>query len=219
MNVSRFSRVPFLALGALALASALSLQPAAAASYCSNGSPDGLSLADMTFNGAAATDCFGVVIGNDKPAEINSLAWGNDWTFLGKDASANPAAFMGVEFALDASGHTAGNWSLAGTDLNGSTLLNVPMELDVVAVLKASNRYATYYFDDVVLDGTDGGTWSIAFANHGGQIPGLGHLSFYVRVDGDGGVPSPVPEARTYAMMLVGLGLVGLMARRARKTV
>lgn len=215
MNVSRFSRVPVLALGALALASALSLQPAAAASYCSNGNLDGLSLADMTFNGTAATDCFGVVIGNNKLADINSLAWGNDWTFLDKGAS----AFMGVEFARDASGHTAGNWSLAGTDLNGSALLNVPMELDVVAVLKASNRHAAYYFDDVVLDGTDGGTWSIAFANHGGQIPGLGHLSFYVRVDGDGGVPSPVPEARTYAMMLVGLGLVGLMARRARKTV
>jgi hypothetical protein len=208
-----------MALGAFLLASALSVQPAAAASSCSSGTLDGLSLADMTFNGAAATDCYGVVIGNDKPADINSLAWGNDWTFLDKDASAYPAAFMGVEFALDASGHTAGNWSLAGTDLNGSALLNVPMELDVVAVLKASNRYAAYYFDDVVLDGADGGTWSIAFANHGGQIPGLGHLSFYVRVDGDGGVPSPIPEARTYAMMLVGLALVGLMARRARKTV
>jgi hypothetical protein len=219
MNLSRFSPIPRIALGAFVLACGLAVQPAAAVSNCSSGALDGLSLADMTFNGAVATDCYGAVIGNDKLEAINSLAWGNDWTFLDKGESPLPASFMGVEFALDASGHTAGNWSLAGTDLNGSALLNVPMELDVVAVLKASNRYAAYYFDDVVLDGTDGGTWSIAFANHGGQIPGLSHLSFYVRVDGDGGVPSPIPEARTYAMMLVGLALVGLMARRARKTV
>jgi hypothetical protein len=32
-------------------------------------------------------------------------------------------------------------------------------------------------------------------------------------------VATPVPEAKTYAMLLVGLGLVGFMARRARMTV
>jgi hypothetical protein len=218
MNLFRSSRVPHLAVGAFALASALFVQPAAAASYCSNGALDGLSLADMTFNGAVATDCYGVVMGNDKLTPINSLAWGNDWTFLAKDESTYPTSFMGVEFALDSSGHTDGSWSLATTDLNGGALLNLPMELDVVAVLKASNRYAVYYFDDVVLDGADGGTWSIAFENHGGQIPHLSHMSFYVRVDEDGGIPSAIPEAQTYAMMLVGLGLVGFMARRARKT-
>jgi hypothetical protein len=157
-------------------------------------------------------------MGNDTQSAINSLAWGNDWTFLTKDEAMRPATFMGVEFALDTAGKTGGTWTLAGTDTNGAALLNLPLELDLVVVLKASNRYAAYFFDDAVFDGTDGGTWSIAFENHGGQIPRLSHMSFYVRIDEDGGIPSAIPEAQTYAMMLAGLGLVGFMARRARKT-
>jgi hypothetical protein len=188
---------------ALAALAPMSAQPAAAASYCSGGSADGLSLADMTFNGALATDCYGVVAGNDKLSTVDSLDWGDGWTLLTKDESALPVVFMGIEFDLDTTGGQSGAWTLAGSDVNGA-----PMELDVVAVLKASNRYALYYFDNVGFDGTVDGTWSIAFRNHGGQIPDLSHMSFYVR---------PVPEAKTYAMMLVGLGLVGFMARRARK--
>lgn len=201
-------------LGALALAAALSAQPAAAAAYCSAGTADGLSLADMTFNGALATDCYGVVMGNDKLSAVNSLAWGNDWTLLGKDESMLPAAFMGIAFEAGTSGGRSGTWTLAGTDINGAPLLNLPVELDLVTVLKASNRYTAYFFDDAVLDGTDGGTWSILFMNHGGQIPDLSHLSVYARIDRDGGVPAAIPEAHTYAMMLAGLGLVGFRARR-----
>lgn len=214
MKLPCFSPNSVLSLGALALAVALSAQPAAAASYCNAGGSDGLSLGDMTFNGAAASDCYGVVIGNDKLAAVNSLAWGSDWTLLTKDESMLPATFMGIEFVLGTTGGKSGTWTLTATDLNGGPLLNLPAELDLVAVLKASNRYAAYFFDDAVLDGTDGGTWAIPYVNHGGQIPDLSHLSLYVRIDEDGGVPAAIPEAHTYGMMLVGLGLVGLMARR-----
>jgi len=206
-----------LSLGSLALATALCVQPSVAASYCSDGNLDGLSPADMTFNSALATNCYGVVMGNDTQSTINSLAWGNDWTFLSKDEAMRPATFMGVEFALDTAGKTGGTWTLAGTDVNGAALLNLPLEMDLVVVLKASNRYAAYFFDDAVFDGADGGTWSIAFENHGGQIPRLSHMSFYVRIDEDGGIPSAIPEAQTYAMMLAGLGLVGFMARRKKQ--
>ena len=208
----RFSN-PVISLGTLALAAVLSM-PAVAASYCGGSNSDGLSLADMSFNGALATDCYGVVMGNDKLSSINSLAWGNDWTLLTKDESPVPATFMGIAFDLDTTGGKWGSWSLTARDVNGALLLNLPVELDVVAVLKASNRYAVYLFDDAVFDGTDGGTWSIAFQNQGGQLPKLSHMSFYVRIDEDGGIPSAIPEAQTYAMMLVGLGLVGFMARR-----
>jgi hypothetical protein len=213
MKLSCVSPNPVLSLGALALVAALSAQPAAAASYCSAGAADGLSLADMTFNGALATGCYGVVMGNDKLDAVNSLAWGNDWTLLAKDETMLAATFMGIAFELGTSGGKSGTWTLAGTDHNGASLLNLPAELDLVAVLKASNRYAAYFFDDAVLDGTDGGTWSILFENNGGQIPDLSHLSVYARIDEDGGTPSAIPEAHTYGMMLVGLGLVGFMAR------
>ena len=206
-----------ISLGTLALATVLFAQPAAAASYCSEGNTAGLSLADMTLGGALATDCYGVVMGNDKLSAVNSFDWGGDWTLLTKNESMLPATFMGLEFDLDTSGSTSGGWSLAASDVNGAMPLNLPVELDLVFVLKASNRYAAYFFDDAVLDGTDGGTWSIAFENHGGQIPGLSHLSLYARIDEDGGVPSAIPEARTHAMMLAGLGLVGFMAYRRRR--
>jgi hypothetical protein len=214
MKLPCHSLNPLFSVGALALAAALSAQPAAAASYCSAGSADGLSLADMTFNGALATDCYGLVTGNDTVSAVNSLAWGNDWTLLAKDETMLPATFMGIAFELGTAGGKSGTWTLAGTDINGVPLLNLPAELDLVAVLKASNRYTAYFFDDAVLDGTDGGTWSIPFLNHGGQIPDLSHMSVYVRIDEDGGTPAAIPEAHTYGMMLVGLGLVGFMARR-----
>lgn len=209
---------PAVSLSTLALAASLSL-PAAAASYCSSGNTDGLSLADMTLNSTLATDCYGVVMGNDKLSAVNSLAWGSDWTLLTKDESPAPATFMGIAFDLDTTGGKWGGWSLDARDVNGASQLNLPVELDVVVVLKASNRFAAYLFDDAVFDGTDGGTWSIAFENQGGQIPRLSHMSFYVRIDEDGGIPSAIPEARTSAMMLAGLGLVGFMAWRRARTV
>lgn len=182
-----------------------------ALAVCSGGS--GLALSDVSFNGQFATACHGAVIGNAKADSVDSLGWGDGWTLLGKDSDKSFASFMGVDFQLDASGHKSGSWSLLSTDANGLEGLNLPMELDLVVVLKASNRYAAYFFDDAVLDGSDGGTWSIAFTNHGGQVPGLSYLGLYVRIDEDGGIPA-IPEAHTYALMLVGLGLVGLAARR-----
>ena len=156
---------------------------------------------------------------NDKLSAVNSLAWGSDWTLLTKDESPAPATFMGIAFDLDTTGGKWGGWSLDARDVNGASQLNLPVEFDVVVVLKASNRFAAYLFDDAVFDGTDGGTWSIAFENQGGQIPRLSHMSFYVRIDEDGGIPSAIPEARTSAMMLAGLGLVGFMAWRRARTV
>lgn len=194
---------------ACALAAAFISLPALA--VCSGGA--GLSLGDVSFNGESATACHGTVLGNVKAGSIDSLGWGDGWVLLGKDTDKSFASFMGVEFNLDTSGSKSGTWSLSAFDTNGLEGLNVPMELDLVVVLKASNRYATYFFDDMVLDGSNAGTWSIGFTNHGGQVPDLSYFGVYVRIDEDGGIPA-IPEAHTYALMLVGLGLVGLAARR-----
>lgn len=198
---------------ALALVAAVVAHPVAAAGYCSGGDAGALSLADMTLNGALASDCYGVVSGNDKTAAINSLAWASDWTLLTKDETTGWATFMGIAFDLDRTGTRSGTWALSAYDPDTTAPLNLPVELDVVAVLKASNRYAAYFFDDAVFDGSDGGTWSVAFVNGGGQIPDLSHLSFYVRIDEDGGIPSAIPEPGTYALFLAGLALVGFAAR------
>lgn len=58
--------------------------------------------------------------------------------------------------------------------------------------------------------GGTGGSGGTGGGTGGGGVPGIG--------DG-GGIPvAPIPEPSTYAMMVLGLGLVGWMAHRRRKT-
>ena len=212
-------------LSAALVAAALIALPAHAGTYCGASLTNDVGLAkdDMSFNGLAASDCYGIGSINDSAAAINSLASWQDpvgqWGLLAKtdpDNSVGTNTLSGIEFTLSASGGTSGTWTLSALDTNGPAYANLPLYMDFVAVLKASNGYAAYFFDDVEVGGSNDGTWIIAFTNQGGQIPELSHLSLYTRLGADGGIP-PIPEAETYAMMLAGLGLVGLMARRRRR--
>lgn len=180
--------------------------------YCSpnltNG--DGLAVSNMTYNGANADDCYGIVAGNDSQSTINALNlnWGTDWAFLAKDDNPGNAlngtgSFMGIDFSLSATAGTTGNWSLTGTG-------NVPTTLDLIGVLKGSNQYALYLFDDVAFDGNDGGTWEMTFGNGKKQLAELSHLSLYVR-QGNNVVPEPA------SVFLLGAGLIGLLAVSRRK--
>ncbi|MEW5967325.1 MAG: PEP-CTERM sorting domain-containing protein [Pseudomonadota bacterium] len=208
-------------LSAALVLAGLAAQPAFANTYCSDASYSGtLAATDMTFNNAAASDCYGATSGNDNAAAINGLtAWQDpigNWALLAKtEPGANTNTLSGIHFTLSASGATAGTWTLSATDTNGPDYANLPVFMDFVGVLKAGNGFAAYFFDDVEVGAVNSGTWTIAFTNRGGQTPDLSHLSLYTRVGLDGAIP-PIPEAETYAMMLAGLGLVGLMARRRR---
>lgn len=215
-------RKTLVSAAAVMLAS-LAAQPAFATTYCgahpSNGT---LAKADMEFNGLNASDCYGVAAGNDNAAAINGLtAWQDpigDWALLAKtdpDSGVGANTLSGIDFTLSASGDTAGTWTLSAFDSNGPAYANLPTFMDFVAVLKASNGFAAYFFDDVEVGAVNDGSWTIAFTNRGGQTPDLSHLSLYTRVGLDGGIP-PIPEAQTYAMMLAGLGLVGWATRRRR---
>lgn len=217
----RSRTVCFAALSALGLIVAA---PATAASYCgaSLTNSDGLAKGDMTFNAVSATDCYGIVVGStDSEASINGLAnWQTSplqWSLLAKSDGANTSLLSGIEFTLAASSGTVGTWTLTAVDTNGLDYANLPAAMDFVGVLKGSNRYAAYFFDDVLVGGDNAGTWEIAFVNNGGNFPDLSHLSLYTRVDAIGGIPAAIPEAQGYAMMLAGLGLVGFVARRVRR--
>jgi len=212
------------ALPAALVLGTLAAPGAQAASYCggSLSNADGLSKDDMSFNAVSASDCYGVASGNDDASNINALANWQDpagsWALLAKsDTNVNGGvsygSLSGIDFTLSASTGTVGTWTLSAVDTNGPAYADLPVTMDFVGVLKAGSGFAAYYFDDALVGGGNAGTWTIAFTNRGGQIPDLSHLSLYTRIDATGGIP-PIPEAETYAMMLVGLGLVGFMARR-----
>ena len=193
---------------------------AQAAGYCSLGTAsEGIGAGDVTFNGVSASDCFGVVGGNitgsgtfDGATVLNGMNWGDGWTYFDGTGAAG-ATFQGMTFTAAATPGSSGSWTLAGIDANGVAAPNFPLTLDLVVGLKAGNEYALWGFDNVVVDGSDGGVFNVAFTNNGGNHPALSHLIVFGR-DGGGGSVSAIPEPDAYAMLLAGLGLVGFAARR-----
>lgn len=191
--------------------------PALAVGYCSTGTAnEGITAGDVTFEGTSANDCYGVVAGNltgnNGAATLNAMNWGGDWTYL--DATdAQSATFMGLDFTISATNGTTGSWTLTGIDTNGTAPLNLPASFDFAIGLKAANEYALWGFDNVMVDGTTNGSFSIVFTNKGGNHPDLSHMIVFGR-DSGGGSIAAIPEAKTYAMMLAGLGLVGFASRR-----
>lgn len=205
-------------LGAGLIAGGLVLAtPALAAGYCSAGmATESIAAGNVSFEGASADDCYGVgagnINGNTGAAILNDMTWGTGWTYL--DATDDSSAsFMGIEFSVTATPGSSGSFTLTGKDINGPAPLNLPSAFDFVVGLKGGNEYAMWGFDDVVIDGSDSGTFSIVFTNRGGNTPALSHMIVFGRESGGGTIAS-IPEANTYAMLLAGLGLVGFVTRR-----
>lgn len=176
------------ATSALALAFAPGLANAAVS--CT----DSIVTDDTSIN-PSYVSCTGAFEGNTSNGTINY--GGVDFDFIGKTG---------------ADGSGSGPFGAFGADYKSGVLtFDTPWTGTFVIGLKAGNDYSLYQFSSVA------GVTQIFFdtlgvsVNPNGIGNGLSHVSLY------GGVPVPsVPEPETYALMLAGLGIVGLRLRRRR---
>jgi hypothetical protein len=214
---SMFKRI--FAFGVASLCTLLSAGVAQAApTYCSSGPThaEGLRLTDVTFRGASADDCFGVQLGNDSGANAAFIGW-NGFEQLVSDESGGGSTtswWSGVRWTLSGAANArSGNYTLSWSD---PLPLDLPLRLDLIVITKASNRFASYLFQNELFEASPSsgsGTWQITYRNNGGQIPRLSHLSIWARL-----MPIVrVPEPSTLGLVGVGLLGIGLLARKRER--
>jgi hypothetical protein len=191
--------------------------------YCSGGTATGgIGVSNMTLNGNNANDCYGLVdIGGDVANEIgniNELGWGTTYSatnYLKDDVSGSSTAdFLGLRWTLAADNDSNDStYTLTVQDLDPNTPPSLPFTVDLIGFLKAGTPGAFYFFDNALIDLSNGGTFQIVWTNNGGQNPGLSGLSVFV---GDPSNETTVPEPGPLA--LLGAGLIGMasLARRRR---
>lgn len=158
--------------------------------FLSTGSVDGRIVMGIE----QANDAFtmGVVLLNTYPGDINSLR------------GAPSGSIINGVMNLDISGFTAeyfGNSYSISPDNNMTTS---------ISMIDANHYYYTADWAHLIKNGE---VFSVSTGDPVNLFSGwlmTGHLEGIATL-------TPVPEAETYAMMLAGLGLIGLMAHRRRK--
>jgi hypothetical protein len=179
---------------------------------------------DFTLDGHAADGiAFSKANGQAGPngnANVFDATFNGDWNLLAKvDGSGNfsnlegiPGTSVAITFSL-ASDKKSGVWSIISSQ---------NMILDLVLGMHAGGATTSFLFDDQYLAAgqAETGTFKIDWFNGSGRnVPAYSNLTmFYKDAVFIPGTVSAVPEPETYAMMLGGLGLVGWMAWRHRKS-
>ncbi|CAA9892621.1 putative PEP-CTERM protein-sorting domain-containing protein [Candidatus Methylobacter favarea] len=198
--------------GLLTLGSAFTTNAYAA----SCGTSGGLDTINVTFRDSDSDGCGGVFSGNDSLTAVNDSAnnllfGGTNWLYELKDDSpgapgSGSASFLGLDWTLSAG--STGSWTLTIADPNPASL---PVATDFLAVLKGSNSWAAYFFDNEVFNstGTSAGTFNIVFANGGSNDPDLSHLTLYAR-QGDLPPTNPDTVPEPSIIWLIGIGLMSL---------
>jgi hypothetical protein len=179
---------------------------------CSDGSYAGsLSTSDMSYEGGSATNCYGALSGNDTVGDVNT-AFGDGWTELLKDEGTGASgSFGGTNFSLEVFdiGDTSGTFELSWSG-------SLPATLDMTFVLKGSTSFGLYLFEGLSFiegDSPGSGTWQVMFTGAGDQIPGLSHMTLYVKTGSDPDLD--IAEPATLGLLGLGLLAAGFTRRRS----
>ena len=145
----------------------------------------------------------GSVIGQGDYGLASNGAIGGNATYIGLDSG---TGFATLTFATDISSF-GGFWNYApdtGTPIisayDASNSLLGTYDLSVLAPISTPNGFNQFVFRGIQSDATD--------------IKSIQFSGSYIVLTGV--IPS-IPEPETYAMLLVGLGLIGFMARRRKE--
>jgi hypothetical protein len=168
---------------------------------------------DVTFAGLASDNC--VISNTNAQSGPNGdtsgfdTEFGDSWSLLGKlPPSSGSNTLGGVLF----------NWTFtsAGTTGTWTLMADQNVTLDLVFAMHAGGFTGAFLFDDQAMaaNAVTPGTWEIHWVNNGGQNPDFSNLTLFARDI----VSTPIPEPETYALMLAGLGAIGFMSKRRRRT-
>ncbi len=188
------------------------------------------SKADVTLESVAATT-FASLGGTNPQGNKGDMAvtgaFGGDWSAIGAYAGLDEATAHGqlpslIAFGFDpttAKGNSfiAGDWSVKNTSVQNVTL-------DLVFAMHAGNNGGAWKFDSqTILAGeTLDGTWIQRMLVGANSIAGYSNVTFFARninfVDAPPRLPKDVPEPGPLSTLVLGLGMMGYMARRRKQS-
>jgi hypothetical protein len=204
--VKKFKRTLIMVAAGLGMVVVGTATATAAPTYCLPGgtNADGLQLSDVTFRLNPADDCYGVVAGNNPSDPALLSLWGGGWgADVRDDGAPGTVNYLGISWTLSApQNNTTGSWSLTLAD---SPPTSLPLTVDIVAVVKASDQWAAYLFtgESFTTVGPAGGTFTINFLNNGDQTPGLSHMDLYLR---PGVTVTAVADGDPAVLLMLGIG-------------